>query len=162
MWSSSPFKRGNELQPGRGNGKGLTVAHKSVLLLSLLVLALGLGNLVRLGGAVYFAHRLPDLPMSVSWTYLAAMGSFWGVAFIACAVGLARFRPWGRWGTLAAVTLYEAHVWLNHLLFDANDYAFLVRPRDLALTALLLATIWGGLNWPHVRRVFMQCSKTVV
>ncbi len=140
----------------------LTLAQKAVLLTGLLMLALGLGNLVRLGGAMYFARRLPDLPMTVSWTYLAAMGGFWGAAFIACAVGLARFRPWGRWGTLAAVTLYEVHVWLNHLLFDANDYARLVRPRDLALTALLLATVWGGLNWPRIRKVFVQRRETVV
>ena len=133
-----------------------------MLFLSLLLLALGLGNLVRLGGALYFAVRLPDLPMSVSWVYLAAMGGFWGVVFTACAVGLARFRPWGRLGTLAGVTLYQAHVWLNHLLFDANDYALLIRPRDLALTALLLATVWGVLNLPHVRRVFVQSTETVV
>ena len=133
-----------------------------MLLLSLLLLALGLGNVGRLGGAVYFAVRLPNLPMSVSWVYLAAMGGFWGVAFLACAVGLARFRPWGRWGTLAAVTLYQAHVWLNHLLFDANDYAFLIRPRDLVLTALLLVTIWGVLNWPSIRKAFVRCTEPVV
>lgn len=140
----------------------LIPARKVLLLGSLLPLALGLGNLARMGEAVYFAVRLPDLPMTISWTYLAAMGGFWGVAFIACAVGLARFRAWGRWGTLAAVTLYEVHVWLNHLLFDANEYARLIRPRDLVLTALLLATVWGGLNWPSVRKAFVQRHETVV
>ena len=132
----------------------LTFAHKTVLFMSLLPLALGLGNLVRLGGAVYFALRLPDLPMTVSWTYLATMGGLWGAVFIACVVGLVRFRSWGRWSTLVATTLYEAHVWLNHLLFDASDYAYMVWPRDLVLTALLLVVVWGTLNWPGVRKVF--------
>lgn len=140
----------------------LTLAQRVALLLSLLMFALGLGNLVRLGGAVYFAHHLPDLPMSVSWTYLATMGGFWGAIFLACAVGLARFRAWGRRGTLAAVTLYETHVWLNHLFFDANDYAHMVWPRDLALTALLLAIVWGVLNRPRVRKAFVQRAGTVV
>lgn len=140
----------------------MILARRIVLLFSLLTLSLGLGNLVRLGGAVYFAVRLPDLPMSVSWAYLAAMGGFWGIVFIACAVGLARFQAWGRWGTLTATTLYQAHVWLNHLLFDANDYALLVRPRDLVLTALLLVTVWGMLNWPAVRKTFVRRHETVV
>jgi hypothetical protein len=142
-------------QPGK-NRRRLTLAQKVVLLLSLLPLALGLGNLVRLGGAVYFAARLPDLPMTVSWTYLAAMGGFWGTVFIACVVGLVRFRPWGCWGTLVVVTLYEAHIWLNHLFFDASDYARMTWPRNLVLTTLLLLIVWGTLSFPSVRRVFRQ------
>ncbi len=132
-------------------------SQRWVSVLALVILAMGLANLVRLGGAVYFARHLPDLPMRVSWMYLAAMGGFWGMAFIACAVGLARFRVWGRRGTLVAVTLYEAHVWLNHLLFDANDYARMLWPRDLVLTLLLLAGVWGVLSIPRIRRVFDTC-----
>lgn len=149
-------------RPGTRSERRLPFARRVILALSLLPLALGLGNLARLGGAVYFVIRLPDLPMSVSWAYLAAMGGVWGIVFIACAVGLARFHAWGRWGTLAATTLYQAHVWLNHLLFDANDYALLVRSRNLVLTALLLTTVWGGLNWPAVRKAFVRHHKTVV
>ena len=104
--------------------------------------------------ALYYDGQLPGLPLTVSLTYLAAMGIFWGLAFVACAWGLVRFRRWGRWGALAAVTLYEVHVWINHLLFDANDYARQTQPRDLALTLLLLALVWGLLNWPSVQSVF--------
>jgi hypothetical protein len=129
------------------------------------VLTLGLANLVRAGLALRYAALLPDLPMTVSWAYLAAMGGFWGAAFCACAVGLVRFRPWGRWGTLTATTrwgtltattLYEAHAWANHLLFDVSDYARQTRPRDLLLTALLLAVVWGLLNWPSIRKEFKR------
>lgn len=130
----------------------LTRPQKWVLALALLVLALGLANLGRAGVALRYAALLPDLPMTVTWNHLVTLGVFWGVAFVACAVGLARFCPWGRWGTLAVVTLYEIHVWINHLLFDANDYARQTRPRDLLLTLLLLALVWGVLNVPQVRR----------
>jgi hypothetical protein len=132
----------------------LSFAQKLVVVFDFLVLALGLGNLVRAVMAVRYAALLPDVPMTVPWAYLAAMGGFWGVAFLACTVGILTFRRWGRWSTLAAVTLYEVHVWANHFLFDANDYARLTRPRDLALTLLLLALAWGFLNWPGIRRVF--------
>jgi hypothetical protein len=50
-------------------------------------------------------------------------------------------------------TLYQAHIWLNHLLFDASDYARQTRPRDLALSALFLAVVWGTLHLPGVRRI---------
>jgi len=71
-----------------------------------------------------------------------------------------RFRRWGRRGALAAVTLYEIHVWVNHLLFDANDYARQTRPRDLVLTLLLLILVWGLLNWPSVQRVFRSKNQS--
>jgi hypothetical protein len=133
---------------------GLTRAQKWVVILALLVLALGLANLARMGVALRYASLLPDLPTTVPLEYLAGMGAFWGVALTTCAVGLERFRRWGRWGTLAAVTLYEAHVWVNHLLFDASDYARQTRGWDLLLTVILLALIWGSLNLHGVRKVF--------
>ena len=142
--------------PTRRSRPKLTHSQKCVVALGLLVLALGLGNLVRASLALRYAALLPDLPMTVSWAYLVALGVFWGMVFIACAVGLVRFRPWGRWGTLAATTLYEAHVWANHLLFDVSDYARQTRPRDLLLTVLLLALVWGLLNWPSIRKEFKQ------
>jgi hypothetical protein len=84
------------------------------------------------------------------------MGGLWGLIFITCVVGLVRFRRWGRWTTLAAATLYQVHVWLNHFLFDANDHARQVWPRDVALTLLMLISIWGPLNWPSIRKVFQN------
>ena len=125
-----------------------------MILISLLVLALGLGNLGRAGVAVRYNALLPDPPMTVSLGYLAAMGGFWGVTLTACAVGLVRFRPWARWSTLAAVTLYQVHVWINHLLFDASDYARQTRPWDALVTLVLLALVWGSLSPRSVRKTF--------
>ena len=131
-----------------------TRARSWVILISLLVLALGLGNLGRAGVALRYDAHLPDLPMMVSLEYLAAMGAFWGVMLTACAVGLMRFRPWGRWSTLTAVTLYQAHVWINHLLFDASDHARQTRPWDALVTVLVLALVWGSLSLRSVRKTF--------
>jgi hypothetical protein len=134
----------------------LTFAHNVVIGLALLTMLLGLGNLVRTAMALVYTEVLPDVPMTVSWTYLAAMGGFWGVTLLACGIMLLFFRPWSRWPVLIAVTLYQGQVWINHLLFDASDYAQITRPRDLALTLLLLAVMWGALNWPAVRKRFVE------
>ena len=134
--------------------KRLSYAQKWVIALGLLTLALGLANLGRVARALRYAALLPGLPMTVSWAYLAAMGGFWGLIFVVCAVGLARFRRWGRRATLVAVVLYEVHTWINRLLFDANDYAIQTRPRDLALALFLLILVWGPLNLPSIRDVF--------
>jgi len=146
----------------RRPGPRLTPAQKWVIALGLLVLALGLANLGRAVMALRYDTLLPDLPLTVPLTYLAAMGGFWGLIFVVCTVGLVRFRPWGRWGTMAAVTLYEIHVWVNHLLFDGSDYARQTRPRDLLLTMLLLALVWVSLNLHSVRKTFSRPAPRCV
>jgi hypothetical protein len=158
LWfRSSPMPRNTAVNgPLRRQRLKLARSQKCTIALGFLILVLGLGNLVRAAMAVRYSAVLPNLPIGVSWTYLAAMGGFWGMLFVACAVGLVRFHPRGRRGTLVAVTLYEAHVWGNHLLFDANDYAHQIWPRDLALTLLLLILVWGLLNWPDIRREFRR------
>ena len=134
----------------------LTRTQKWIVALGVPILFLGLANLARAALALRYDARLPDLPMTVSLIYVAATSGFWGLAFVACAIGLDRFHPWGRWGTLAAVTLFEVHVWGNHFLFDANDYARQTWSRDLALTLLLLIPTWVLLNWPRIRKEFKQ------
>lgn len=128
--------------------RGRLMRRYLLLLLTLPVPLIGIANLVKMMGALRYSILLPDLPMTVSWAYLAATGGFWGAVFAICTFGLVRFRPWGRRATLAAVTLYEAYVWLNRLLFAASDYARLTVPRDLVLTLLLLLIIWVPLNLP--------------
>ncbi len=139
--------------------KELTAGQKWVVVLTGLTLTLTVGNAGRAIVALQYASSLPDLPLTVSLSYFAAMGGFWAVVFAACSVGLLRFRSWGRWSTLTAVTLYEANVWVNHLLFNASDYARRVVPRNLALTALLLLVFWGSLSLPGVSRTFDNHEK---
>ncbi len=126
----------------------------TIRFVGVLVTFLSLANLVRMGRAWYYAVHLPDLPLTAPWWYLIAMGGFWGIVLFVVAGGLAELRRWGRDGTLAAVTLYEAHVWLNHRLFDANDYAHQTWPRDALLSLLLLALVWGILLHPRIREVY--------
>ena len=132
----------------------LTRPQKWVAGLGLLMLALGLANLGKAVMAARYAVLLPDLPMTVPWGYLVATGAFWGLVLSACGIALWLRRPWARWATPATATLYQAHVWLNHLLFDASDYARQTRSRDLVLTLLLLALTWGLLNAPATRKTF--------
>ena len=134
----------------------LVRAQKWIVVLGVPILFLGLANLARAVLALYYNSLLPDLPMTASLIYVAATSGFWGLAFVACAMGLGRFHPWARWGTLAAVTLFEIHVWVNHFLFDANDYARQTWSRDLALALLLLISTWVVLNWPSIRKEFKR------
>lgn len=120
----------------------------------LLLALVGLGNLGKGVMALHYARMLPDLPMTVSWAYLAGMGMFWGIALLACAVALAMRRPWSRRAALTMATLYQAHAWLNHLLLDASDYARQTWPRDGVLSALFLIAVWGVLSLPSIRRLF--------
>ena len=132
----------------------LTNPQKWVIGLSILTLALGLGNLGRAALALRTNALLPGLPTTVPLTYLAALGASWGLTFIICTFGLARFHSWGRRTTLAAAAIYEAHIWLNHFLFDANDHARQIWPRDAILTLLLLVSLWVPLNLSTIRKVF--------
>lgn len=132
----------------------LTGAQRAVAGLSLLLVFIGVGSLTRSGVALYYTITLHDLRMSVSWTYLAASSLFWGGVLTVAALSLTRQRRWSWWLTLIAATGYQAHRWIDRLLFDASDYARQVLPRDLLLTALFLALVWGVLCWPRVREIF--------
>ncbi len=128
-----------------------------VKLFILAVLLLGSGlNLLRAAWAWRQSQALADLasPTSMPMALLAATSLAWGITFSLCALGLWRLRPWGRRATLAAVSLFHAHIWLNHLLFDRSDYARQVRPFAIAHTLAALLVVWGFLYWPVVRRLY--------
>jgi hypothetical protein len=132
----------------------LTRAQKAIAAVALLLLLVGLGNLGRAGVAMHYAARLTGLALSTSWTYLALSGLLWGLGLIGAAFCLTRQRRWARWLALAAATSFQAQRWVDHLLYDASDYARLAWPRDLLLTGLFLAAIWVVLWLPRVRSAF--------
>jgi hypothetical protein len=139
--------------------KQLTLPEIGVILLIAILLILGIANVGRAVLALRYSTRLPDLPLTVSLDYLAAMGGFWGVVFISCAIGLSLFREWARRSTLAAVTLYQTNVWANRLLFSVSDYAHQTIPRDVVVTATFLLLFWTLLHLPPAQRLFKRTGK---
>lgn len=97
-------------------------------------------------------QRLPDLPLTVPLSYLAVSAAGWGVLLLACAVGLWKRCSWSYPLAVACTALFQAHVWLNHVLFDASDYALQTWPRDALLSLIFLGCTWGPLSLRGVRR----------
>jgi hypothetical protein len=92
----------------------------------LLALALALFSAANVWRAVLSAQQaiaLPDLPTAEPPLYLAAMSSAWAVAFGACAFGIMRSRRWAPRVTIAAIVLYQANLWLNHIAFSRSSEA---------------------------------------
>jgi hypothetical protein len=137
---------------------------RRVTIFSLLVLLLGSGlNLARAVWALRQADALADISLSTTlpMPLLAATSLVWSVVFGVCCVGLWRLRPWGRTGTLAAVTLFHGHIWLNHILFDRSTYARQVWPFAIVHTLAALFVVWGFLKWPSIRRAYDEQGETI-
>jgi hypothetical protein len=141
--------------------KGLSGGEKWVLLMTALTLALALANVGRAVVALRYAAQIPGLETRMPLPYAAGTGLFWGLSLSICAGGLFAAREWGRVSTMLAITLYQAHIWLNRFWFDASDYALQTRPRDLILTGVLLALYWGTLSLRPVRQVFSRDTHEV-
>src|SRR5438045_2527276 len=95
---------------------------RSVTLLALLVLSLASFNLLSLTSGLRRYTVLRNLPLSLPPAVPIASAAFWMVVFALLAAGLWRLQHWARWGTLAAVTLYLAQVWIELLVFGQSDY----------------------------------------
>lgn len=136
---------------------------RSVTIFSMLVLLLGsVLNLARAIWAFRQADALPQVPLSTSMpmAWLAGMSLVWAIVFALCSFGLWGMRPWGRMGTLIAVTLYHGIIWVNHILFDRSEYAKQEWPFALLHTLVVLVIVWGFLNWPSIRRLFSERETT--
>lgn len=132
---------------------------------SLLVLLLGSGlNLARATWALGQTSALAELSLSTSMpmSYLFGTSLVWSLVFGGCSFGLWRLQSWGRIGTLVAVTLYQGHIWLNHIVFDRSDYARQVWPFAIVHTLVVLGAVWGFLNWPTIRDLYEERKKRAV
>ena len=118
---------------------------RSVTLLAGLVFILGILQWTR--AATLFIRRdfLTQLDLSLPLPYAVGSGAVWGGLLAVACIGLWRMRPWARRLTLGVVTISQAHLWLDHFLFDRSDYAGLSTGFALAVTFLTLAFVWGGL-----------------
>ncbi len=59
---------------------------------------------------------------------------------------------------LVGITVYQAHIWVNHALFD---YSRQVWPFAAGLSAATLAVVWGYLFLPGIRRTYKGKGKSV-
>jgi hypothetical protein len=59
-------------------------------------------------------------------------------------------------GTLVATTLFHAHIWFNHIVFDRSDYARQIWPFAIFHTLVVLIAVWGFLNWVSIRRLYRK------
>jgi len=130
--------------------------HWSTNYFALAVLYLGAVNLARAALALNPSSFEQTLPLAMPLPYLAAGGLVWGMVFIAAAVGVWRLRPWARRLLLSAIVIYQAHIWINHFIFDTSDYARLVWPFQVGVSAAWVVAVWGFLFLPGVRRRFVK------
>ncbi len=120
-------------------------------LAALAVSALGFARLV-------LALRLPELPLSVSPSYLVMGGAVWGIVGLALGLGLLRGARWAPGLTRAATLVLAAWYWADRLLLTRSDYLRRSWPAAAAATALLSgAALWVPTR-PSVRAFFGETS----
>lgn len=89
-------------------------------------------------------------PALLAWLVTGKLA--WGIIFGVTAWSVGRWKAWGRKLLLAAITLYQAHIWLNHLLFDVSEYSRQVWPFEAGISLITLAAVWGLACLPSLRR----------
>jgi hypothetical protein len=119
----------------------------------LLAIALALfclANAARAVLAVQEANQLPDVPSAIPPGYVSAMSVAWAVAFGVCAYGIWRSRHWAPRVTIVAIVLYQANLWLNHIVFTRSPEANERIGFAALLSALSIVLISGAalfLEW---------------
>lgn len=132
---------------------------RTVTLLALFVFCIAAFNLLGLVSGVRRYTVLSRLPLSLPPAVPIASSAFWAAAFGLLAAGLWRLKPWARWGTLAAVTLYLTQIWIERLVFGQSDYIRMTIWFYAGLHAVILLLVWGSLWRRKVRQAF---SKSVM
>jgi len=127
---------------------------RRVTLVAVAVLYLGVVNLARAWLASFGLGFERTLPLTLPLLYLAVCGFIWGIAFTATAFGLWKLWPWSRALALGAISLYQGHIWINHLLFDTSTYSRQVWPFHIAISILWIAGVWGFLSLRNIRQLY--------
>ena len=111
-------------------------------------------NLVRARLALDGQSFVQTLPLTMPLTYLGIGGLVWGSVFVVAAFGVCRLRQWARKLLLAAIIVYQLHIWANHLIFDTSAYSRQVWPFQIGISLAWMIGVWGFLFLPGIRRIF--------
>lgn len=123
-------------------------------LVALLLFGIAAFNLLGVVSAIQRYTVLRQLPLSLPPAFLIFSSAVWAAVLALMALGLWRLKQWGRLGTLAALTLFLAQVWVERLVFGRSDYVQATWPYYLGLHGVGLALVWGLLLRRKVRRAF--------
>jgi hypothetical protein len=85
---------------------------------------------------------------------LIVAGITWAIGFLMAALGLWRLRAWGRQWMLIAIVAYELQWWIGRFTLERSSYEPLIRPAELAISALSILMVWTFLFLPKIRRTF--------
>lgn len=121
-------------------------------MLALLFIAIGIANGLRAGMAVYVQPVLQDWTLSLPLPLLASVYGLFALLFTT--LGIAFLYGKRLPLALPLVLIYQATVWLLHLLGDRSSYARALWGRNALLTALfLLGVAWLLWPGPHKSRI---------
>ncbi len=114
-------------------------------LLSLVIVWFCAENLARAALSANQARELADLPTAMSPEYVAAISAGWCVAF-AANLAVVWLRPaWSVAVSLIVMTLYQANLWLNRLIFAQSSEAGETAGFRAILTAASFVALAAGL-----------------
>ncbi len=119
--------------------------------LPLAVFYLSAVNLVSGVQAIMRWTYLSSWPLRMPLAWLVTGKLAWGLVLGLTAWSVWRGQPWHRTLLLTSITLYQVHIWINHILFDTSHYARQVWPFQLSLSLLTLIVVWGYGFWPKKR-----------
>ncbi len=131
----------------------------ATLLLSFILLALFVENVVRAVISIQQAVELPRLATDLSPIYVGAIGALWAAGFAACLFGIARLNPWAPRFTIAVTAIYMANLWLNRLALGRSSESTATLGFYAILDTTVLALVIGTLAWPGTRRLFAQAAR---
>jgi len=123
-------------------------------LFALAVLYLGVMNLARARLALGGQSFAQTLPLTMPLAYLGTGGLVWGSVFVVAAFGVWRWWPWARKVLLAAIIVYQLHIWTNHLIFDTSAYSRQVWPFQIGISLAWIVVVWGFFFLPSIRGTF--------
>lgn len=132
---------------------------KSVTLLIVLVLIMGVINIVRFIQTIKLWEFLLEI-LSISPVYLALTGFLWGFMGLILALGLFRGKKWAAKLMLFVPVFYFVYVWIDRLLIRVPASKNSNNPFVAGLSVLLLLLVYWTLSRKKVKAYFGETGET--